>query len=130
MDLRKETENKERVLVLGASTYAHRYSNMVIRLLERHGHEIVAIGKQREASVGDVPIYNSWDADNQPVDTVTMYLNPAHQQQYEEQILKAKPKRLIFNPGSENIPLAEEAKEAGIEVLFACTLVMLNTGQF
>ena len=45
-------------------------------------------------------------------------------------ILNLKPRRVIFNPGSENYALVTKLKEAGIEVVQACTLVMLRTEQF
>jgi predicted CoA-binding protein len=64
------------------------------------------------------------------VDTVTLYLNPQNQKQYYDYILSLHPKRLIFNPGTENDELYSLAKENGIQPLEACTLVMLGTGQY
>ncbi|HRP81332.1 MAG TPA: CoA-binding protein, partial [Flavobacteriales bacterium] len=64
------------------------------------------------------------------VDTVTMYLNAHNQEAWRERILAMKPKRIIFNPGAENPAFERAAQEAGIETLEACTLVMLNTGQY
>jgi hypothetical protein len=123
-------ENTEKVLVIGASSHPYRYSNMAIKLLKKHGHQVVALGKEREGTVADVPIVNQWDHREEPVDTITMYINPSHQQGYEEAIVNSGSKRLIFNPGTENVSLAEKARAAGMEVEFACTLVLLNTGQF
>lgn len=122
--------NSEKVLVIGASSHSFRYSNMAIKLLRKHGHEVIALGKERDGEVADVPIVNSWNAEINPVDTITMYINPTHQEGYLDQILNSGAKRLIFNPGTENVKLAEKAREAGMEVDFACTLVLLNTGQF
>jgi predicted CoA-binding protein len=123
-------ENVEKVLVIGASSHPYRYSHMAIKLLRKHGHEVIALGKERNGEVADVPIVNSWNPKDEPVDTITLYLNPTHQESYLEDIISSGANRLIFNPGTENVKLAEKARAAGIEVDFACTLVLLNTGQF
>ncbi|MBZ4187885.1 CoA-binding protein [Niabella beijingensis] len=118
----------KKTVVLGASENPARYSNMAIRRLRTHGHEVVAIGKQA-GQIGDVVIQKE-QPDAEGVDTVTVYLNPLHQQQYEEYILKLHPKRVIFNPGAENDALSAKIKAAGIEPVEACTLVLLTTSQY
>lgn len=118
----------KKTVVLGASENPGRYSNMAVKRLRTHGHEVVAIGK-REGRIGDVLIQKE-QTDEQDVDTVTLYLNPSHQQQYEDYILKLHPRRIIFNPGAENEVLAQKAKQQGIEPVEACTLVLLTTNQF
>lgn len=115
-------------LVLGASDNPARYSNMAINRLRKNNHPVVAIGK-KNGVVADTPVETEMRPVNN-VDTVTLYLNPANQQQYYDYILSLHPKRIIFNPGAENAELARLAKEKGIEPIEACTLVMLSTGQY
>lgn len=64
------------------------------------------------------------------VDTVTLYVGPQNQQQYYDYIISLKPERVIFNPGTENPEFEEKIKKAGIEILEACTLVLLSTGNY
>jgi predicted CoA-binding protein len=64
------------------------------------------------------------------VDTITLYVGPQHQSEYFDYIVKTKPKRIIFNPGTENQELEELAEKNGIETMDACTLVLLSTGQY
>lgn len=119
---------EKKTLVLGASDNPSRYSYLAIQRLRSHGHPVVAIGR-RNTKVADVNITN----DKEPttgVDTVTLYLNPLHQQEYYDYILSLKPKRIIFNPGSENDELIQLAKEKNISTMQACTLVLLSTGQY
>jgi hypothetical protein len=59
-----------------------------------------------------------------------MYVGVANQPEWYDYILKTKPKRIIFNPGTENPDLYKKAQKEGIECIEACTLVMLNTGQY
>ncbi|WP_300602278.1 CoA-binding protein [Niabella sp.] len=118
----------KKTVVLGASENPARYSNMAVKRLRAHGHEVVAIGKQA-GQIGDVTIQKEQTGEA-GVDTVTVYLNPAHQQQYEDYILKLHPRRIIFNPGAENEALAQKVKAQGIEPVEACTLVLLTTNQF
>lgn len=120
-------ENKK-TLVLGASQNPARYSYLAVNKLSRHDHPVVAIGR-RKGKVGDVEI----DIEQKPlsnIDTVTLYLNPQNQKPYYDYIISLKPKRIIFNPGTENDELYKLAKQNGIEVMEACTLVLLSTGQY
>jgi len=119
---------EKKTLVLGASDNPSRYSYLAIQRLRNHTHPVTAIGR-KHAVVADVTIETEMKAiDN--IDTVTMYLNPLHQQEYYNYILSLKPRRIIFNPGAENDELADLAKEKGIETKEACTLVMLSTNQY
>ena len=59
-----------------------------------------------------------------------MYLSPAKQAPVIRDILAARPRRVIFNPGAENPGAASILQQHGISVEEACTLVLLSTGQF
>jgi uncharacterized protein len=118
----------KKTLVLGASDNPSRYSFLAIKKLRSHDHPVVAIGR-KNTKVGDV-IIDKEKKQFENVDTVTLYLNQKHQQEYYDYILSIKPKRIIFNPGAENDDLASLAKENGIKTIEACTLVMLSTNQY
>jgi len=120
--------DKKKTLVLGASENPSRYSYLALQRLQSHQHPTVAIGK-RKGLVGNVAIETE-KKEWREIDTVTLYLNPMHQQEYYDYIISLKPKRIIFNPGAENAELSAIANRNGIKVLEACTLVMLATGQF
>ena len=115
-------------LVLGASPKEDRYSNKAVRRLTEHGHPVIAVAL-RGGMIGDRPILTSVPEDTR-VDTVTMYLNAANQERWIPIILGLGPRRIIFNPGAENERLLRRADQQGIEVVEACTLVMLATGQY
>ena len=118
----------KKTVVLGASMNPSRYSNMAVKKLAAHDHPVVAIGK-RKGNIG--PIEIKTDHENEEgVDTVTLYLNSQNQKEYYDYILALKPQRIIFNPGTENDELVQKAKEAGIEPVEACTLVMLSIGAY
>ncbi|HAI84235.1 MAG TPA: CoA-binding protein [Chitinophagaceae bacterium] len=119
---------KKKTLVLGASEKTDRYSNMAVRLLAAHEHPVVAVGNKAGA-INSIPITTEL-APLQDVDTVTLYLNPTNQQPYYEYILGLQPKRIIFNLGTENDTLQAMAAAKGIITQEACTLVLLNTGQY
>ncbi len=118
----------KKTLVLGASDNPARYSFLAVNRLRSHGHEVLAIGRKK-TKVADVEV----DTEVQPfsdVDTVTLYLNPVNQKPYYDYILSLHPKRIIFNPGTENDELEALASSKGIQTIEACTLVMLGTGQY
>ena len=118
----------KKTLVLGASENPSRYSFLAIKKLRRFGHPVLAIGK-KTGQVDDVVIGKEPVA-FPGVDTVTLYLNPLHQQAYYDYIISLKPRRIIFNPGAENPELADLARKNGIKPIEACTLVMLSTNQY
>ena len=120
--------SSKKTLVMGASTDPGRYSYKAIKMLQRFGHPVVAVGKRQDELDGitiekeHIPFAD--------VDTVTLYLNPMNQKQYYDYIIGLKPERVIFNPGTENPELYALLRENGIEIDVACTLVMLSTHQY
>jgi uncharacterized protein len=115
-------------LVIGASENPERYSNKAMLLLKEYGHPVFAIGN-REGSVNGIPIQKG-QPDFSGINTVTLYLGPANQPSVYEYVVRLKPKRVIFNPGTENADFQEKLHKAGIEWEEACTLVLLRTGLF
>jgi hypothetical protein len=123
------SQNTQRVVVLGASHKPERYSNQAIRLLREHGHEVIPVHPKLEEAEG-IPVANSLDVIEGSVDTLTMYIGAERSSQIAAAILRLRPSRVIFNPGSENPELEARLKSANIPFEHACTLVMLRTGQF
>jgi len=113
-----------KTLVLGASPNPIRYSYAAVEQLRIHGHEVVAIGN-RPGRIRDVDILTEWPDQIPELDTITLYLGPPRQAPFYERILGYRPRRIIFNPGTENPELMQLARAAGIEVEAACTLVLL-----
>ncbi|WP_108803532.1 CoA-binding protein [Aquimarina sp. Aq107] len=120
--------SKKKTLVLGASLKSNRYSNLAINKLVRFNHDVVAIGL-RKGEVSGVQIETDL-MDFKNVDTVTLYLNPTRQEQYYKYIVGLNPKRVIFNPGTENPELYKVLRQANIDIEVACTLVLLSTNQY
>jgi len=118
----------KKTLVIGASTKPERYSNQAIRLLRRYDHPVEAIGL-RSGLVADIEFKTGFPELNQ-IHTITMYVGQSRQPQYYDYLLGLKPKRIIFNPGTENDEFSELLEEQGVEVVEHCTLVMLNSGLF
>jgi uncharacterized protein len=120
--------SSKKTLVIGASENPQRYSYLAVQRLLSHKHPVVAMGKKEGNVMG---IHISKEKEMIPgIDTVTLYLNPENQKGYYDYILDLNPKRIIFNPGTENEELETLAKNKGIQTIEACTLVMLSTGQY
>ncbi|WP_418513948.1 CoA-binding protein [Corallibacter sp.] len=118
----------KKTLVLGASLKTDRYSNYAIRKLVANNHEVVAFGL-KEGEIEGVTIDTGLKPYND-LDTITLYLNPKRQKDYYNYIISQKPKRVIFNPGTENPELYKKLKENTIDFEVACTLVLLSTDQY
>ncbi|MBP7395570.1 MAG: CoA-binding protein [Flavobacterium sp.] len=121
------TKNKKTV-VLGATSKPEKYAFKAISLLVEKGHSVIAIGQNAGEVAGvkiktkAIPLKN--------IDTITLYLNPARQRDYYNYIVEAKPKRVVFNPGTENPELYQLLELNGIQVEVACTLVLLTLNQY
>lgn len=119
---------KKKTLVMGASLNPSRYSNLAINRLVNYGHEVEAVGLKKGVVAG-VDITDEKE-EFQNIDTVTLYLNAKRQQEYYDYVVSLKPKRVIFNPGTENPEFYEILRKNNIEVEVACTLVLLGTNQY
>ena len=121
-------DKMKRTLVLGASPNSSRYAYKAVSLLKRHGIETFPVGI-KTGSIEGIQIINGKPI-IENIHTVTLYLGYKAQQEYYDYILALNPKRVIFNPETENDELMQLLEEKNIECIEACTLVMLGTGQF
>jgi predicted CoA-binding protein len=123
-----QPNNPKKTLVVGASENPERYSYLATKLLVAHGHSVLCIGL-KEGRIDDTPIVTG-----EPVlidiHTITLYVNPTAQHALIPYLFSLNPRRIIFNPGTENEAFTMVAKQKGIETMDACTLVLLNTGQY
>jgi predicted CoA-binding protein len=115
-------------LVIGASIKPERYSNKAINMLIDNNITVKAIGVKSGELRGITIEKDLISFDD--IHTVTMYVNPKIQVNYYDYILDLKPKRVLFNPGTENLEFQEILEKNNIEVENACTLVLLNTNQY
>lgn len=120
----------KKTLIVGATTNPSRYAFIAAEMLNDYKHDIVLIGIKK-GQVLDKPIL---DIRDKPaligIDTITLYIGTQHQPEWYEYLLSLKPKRIIFNPGTENHEFERMAEQQGIEVAEGCTLVMLRTNQY
>ncbi len=118
----------ENMIVLGASPKPDRYSYKAVRSLIKRGYHVVAIGRnpgtieEIQILTGKPPVEN--------VHTVLLYVSPEIQTEYYDYLIDLKPKRIIFNPGTENNEFGELAAQNHIECVFDCALIMLSTKSF
>jgi predicted CoA-binding protein len=118
------SEEKNVHLVVGASLKRERYSYMAVQRLHEIGKQIYAWGL-REGNIGPINVRSDFPEGRTDIHTITLYMNPKRQEEWIPSFLALKPKRIIFNPGTENSKLMDKALAAGIECLEACTLVMI-----
>lgn len=119
---------KETTLVLGASPNPERYAYKAVERLRAQDYPVVAVGK-RPGRVADVEIQREWPAPG-AVDTVTLYVGPQNQPPFYDALLRLRPRRIIFNPGTDNPEFLRMAEAAGIETEQACTLVLLASRKY
>ena len=120
-------KNKPTV-VIGASPNADRYSYKATVSLQNQQHTVYPFGIKK-GTINGLEIINT-KPELIDIDTITLYIGPENQPQWYDYIIALKPKRLIFNPGTENPELIAIAKTNGIESEIACTLVLLSINQY
>ena len=120
--------NSKNTLVLGASVNPLRYSFKATKKLIEKKINVFLVGKKK-GEVNGINIKNKFPMDKK-IDTLSIYLNPSHQSDYIESIINLSPKRVIFNPGTENSSLYNYFSSKGIMCENSCTLVLLSTDQY
>jgi predicted CoA-binding protein len=125
----KEPGSTKTVAILGASPKPDRYAYQALQLLREYGHRTLPVNPAFDEILGEKCYPRISDAPG-PIDTVTLFFGESLSNPLIDEIVSAKPGRIIMNPGAENSALAAKAEEAGIEVVEGCTLVMLRTGHF
>jgi len=130
MTKQMSTNKTKKTVIIGATPNPSRYAYLAAGMLNEYQHEIIPIGIKK----GEVYGASILDINRRPpvsdVDTITLYIGPRHQPEHYDYILSLKPKRVIFNPGTENPEFEKMVKESGAEALEACTLVLLRSGQY
>jgi predicted CoA-binding protein len=119
----------EKVVVLGASPKRERYSNMAQRLLMEIGCTVIPVNPG-QSEIEGIPVTRHLSDIFGSVDTVTMYVSPDVSEKLTNELIRLKPRRVIFNPGTESPALQAVLVENGISVQDACTLVLIRTGQW
>ena len=117
------------IAIIGASDKPQRFSNMAMHDLSSRGYDVVLVNPFK-AEIEGHKCYRSVDEYDGDIDTVTLYVNPARFHDHIEDVIKAGPRRVIMNPGTEDKQHEQVLADAGIEVQRACTLVLLSQNQF
>lgn len=120
----------KKTVILGATTNPSRYAYIAAERLTTHGHEIVPVGIKKGSVFGKEILDLRQKPEIKDVDTITLYLNPTNQQEWEDYIISLQPKRIIFNPGTENPALVKRAESMKIDAVYGCTLVMLGSRHY
>jgi len=121
---------KEKVAILGASDNPERYSYKAYKMLKEYGYSPFPVHPSLETIEGQKVTHKLLNLTQEKIDTLTLYVNPKILETYVDQIIALKPRRVIFNPGTESTEIERKFEAAGIEAIEGCTLVMLRTQQF
>lgn len=117
-------------LIVGATTNPSRYAYTAAGMFDERGMDFIPIGIKKGKVFGKEILDLRTRPAIEGVHTITLYIGPDNQYEWIDYLISLNPKRIIFNPGTENPVFYRKAREAGIEVLPACNLVMLSTGQY
>ena len=119
----------EVVAIIGASEKRNRFAHKAMTALMEHGHEVRLVNPFKETIDGH-KCFKAVTEIKEPIDTVTLYVNPTRFRDHIEDVIQVTPKRVIMNPGTEDADMEKTLEEAGIKVYRACTLVLLSSGRF
>ena len=120
----------KKTVIVGATNNQSRYAYLAASMLNEYRHEIVPLGIKTGEVAGKTILNIREKPPVKDIDTITLYISPAKQPEWYDYLLGLKPKRIIFNPGTENEEFESKAKQQGVEVVEGCTLVMLRSNQF
>lgn len=129
-ETRSEATKNKKTVVIGASPNPGRYAYLASNMLKQYKHDVVPIGIRSGEVAGETILDLRTKPKIENVDTVTLYIGPQRQPEWYDYILNLNPRRIIFNPGTENEEFEKMAEDKGIEATEACTLVLLRSNQF
>ena len=116
-------------LIIGASHKPHRFAFKALEALQAHQHSVLLFSP-KGGEIAGLPVYSTLTSIDEAVDTVTLYVNPQRLSPLLSDIIALSPRRVIFNPGTESVEAYKRLKQAGIEPIVDCTLIMLQRDQF
>ncbi|MDD2286706.1 MAG: CoA-binding protein [Paludibacter sp.] len=119
---------KKKTLIIGANSNPERYAYKAAQKLLAHGHQIELLGLRSDVIFNQT--IDTERKDYQDIDTVTLYIGPKNQPSYYDYVVSLNPRRVVFNPGTENPEFEILLKKNGIAYEQACTLVLLGTNQY
>ncbi|MCS6821557.1 MAG: CoA-binding protein [Microscillaceae bacterium] len=119
---------EKKTLIIGATPNPERYAYKAASMLYKQAIPFVNMGIKAGEVLGQPILQEKTPLSD--IHTVTLYISPNKQMEWREYIASLKPKRVIFNPGTENPEIRQYFESQGIQTIEACTLVMLSTGQF
>jgi predicted CoA-binding protein len=122
-------EMPETVAIIGASNKPDRYAYKAMQALREHGHDVELVNPYKSSIEGQMCYRSVADIDKK-INTVTLYVNPTRFQDHIDEVISARPDRVIMNPGTEDAEMAKRMEQSGINVMQACTLVLLATGTY
>jgi predicted CoA-binding protein len=121
---------RKKTVIVGSNSNPSRYAYLAAERLNQYGYEFVPLGIRKGKVIDNEVVDIRTRPEIKDVDTITMYIGPQRQPEWYEYLLSLKPKRIIFNPGTENPEFEQMAESRGIETIEGCTLVMLRSGQY
>jgi uncharacterized protein len=120
----------KKTVIIGATPNTSRYAYIAASMLQDYGHPFVAVGIKSGEVLGQPILDLRQRPEIKDVDTITLYIGAAHQPEWYDYLISLKPRRIIFNPGTENPEFERMLQAQDIEAEEACTLVLLRTGQY
>lgn len=120
----------KKTAIIGATPNPNRYAFMAAEMLKSYGHEIIPLGIKKGEMAGEEIVNIRNKPDTGKIHTITLYIGPQNQPDWYDYLISLKPKRIIFNPGTENNEFVRKARKKRIEIVEACTLVMLRVGTY
>ena len=120
----------KKTVIVGSTPRPYRYAHQAATMLDEREIPFVPLGIQEGEVLGRTILNIKDRPEIEEVDTLTMYIGAPRQKEWYDYLLSLQPKRIIFNPGSENFEFKEKAEKQGVECLEACTLVMLSIGNY
>ncbi len=116
-------------LIIGASPKPHRFAFKALQALKSHNQNVLLFAK-RGGNIDDLHVYPALSQIGEDIDTVTLYVNPSILETLLDDIIALKPRRIIFNPGTESDGIIHRLDSLGIECIIDCTLIMLREDRY
>ncbi len=114
------------VAVVGASRDRSKFGNISVRAHLQQGYEVFPVNPNADEIEG-LPAFESLtDVPVENLDRVTIYLPPDLTLELLDEIDQIAPSEVWLNPGSADEEVRARARQLGIEIIEACSIVDLG----
>lgn len=115
------------IAIIGASNDRRKFGNKAVRAYLQQGFEVFPINPHEKAIEG-LPVFRSvLDVPTAELDRISVYVPPLVGLDLLDDIARKPAREIWLNPGAESPELLAKARQLGLNVIQACSIIAIGS---